>query len=236
MVAGDGRVSIIGCDDFADQRVSYHVFRLEMGERYIVDAFKYAFDGGKAGFRYCQINLRHVTRDDHFRVETQSCQEHLHLLFGGILRFVEDHERIVERASTHVRKRRDFNGTVIHVAFELVRSKHVGKRVVQRTKIRIDFFVQCARQETEVLSGFHRRSGQDDAPHLPILKGANRLGYCKIRLTCTGRTNGERDGVRLNGIDIGDLTSGFRANRLTKRKGDHSWHVRLAAVCGMLTL
>ena len=160
MVAGDGRVSIIGRDDFADQRVSHHVFRLEVGECYVVDAVKDAFDGGKAGFRHCQIDLRHVTRDDHFRVETQSRQEHLHLLFGGILRFVENHERVVERASTHVRKRRDFNGAVVHVTFELVRSEHVGKRIVQRAKIRIDFFVQCARQETEVLSGLHCRRGR----------------------------------------------------------------------------
>ncbi len=69
VVAGNGRVSVVRCDDFADKRVSHYVFRFEVGECDVVNAVKDAFDGGEPGFRYCQIDLRHVAGDNHFRIE-----------------------------------------------------------------------------------------------------------------------------------------------------------------------
>ena len=44
-----------------------------------------------------QIHLRDVTGDDDLRSETEAGQEHLHLLGGGVLRLVEDDERVIER-------------------------------------------------------------------------------------------------------------------------------------------
>ena len=61
-----------------------------------------------------QVNLGDVTGNDHFRAEAQAGQEHLHLFGGGVLRLVEDDERVVEGAAAHVRQRGDLNGARLH--------------------------------------------------------------------------------------------------------------------------
>ena len=131
-------------------------------------------------FRHGQIHLGHVAGDDHFGVESQSGQEHLHLLFGGVLGLVEDHERVVERAAAHVGERRHFDGAVVHVSFELVRSEHVGQRVVQRSQVRVDLFVERARQEAEVLPA--STAGRVSMMRRTCLswKRTYRFGYGKI--------------------------------------------------------
>src|SRR5689334_5373603 len=52
-----------------------------------------------------QIDLRDIAGDDGGGTETDTREEHLHLLGGGVLRLVENDERIVERAAAHVRER-----------------------------------------------------------------------------------------------------------------------------------
>ena len=52
----------------------------------------------------------------------------LHLLFGGVLSLVEDHETaFAERAAAHVGERRHFDGAVVHVPLELAGAEHVGQ-------------------------------------------------------------------------------------------------------------
>ena len=126
VISGDGRMPVVGRDDFAYQGMPYHIFRLKVGESDVVDAVQDAFDGGESRLGHGQIDLRHVSGDDHLGVETKSGEEHLHLLFRGVLRLIENHERIVERASTHVGERSDFDGAVIHIPLQLVGPKHVG--------------------------------------------------------------------------------------------------------------
>ena len=41
----------------------------------------------------------HIAGNNHFRVEAHARQEHFHLLAGGILRFVENDEAVVQRAA-----------------------------------------------------------------------------------------------------------------------------------------
>jgi hypothetical protein len=57
-----------------------------------------------------QVDLGDVAGDDHRRAEAEPGEEHLHLLRRGVLRLVEDDERVVEGAPTHVRERGDLDG------------------------------------------------------------------------------------------------------------------------------
>ena len=63
-----------------------------------------------------QVDLRDVAGDHRLRSEAEARQEHLHLLGGGVLRFVEDDERVVERAAAHERDRRDLDRAALDVA------------------------------------------------------------------------------------------------------------------------
>ncbi len=128
VVAGDGRVTVVRGHDLADQlrdaprppvlRCANAMSSMPPRMRSMV---------ASPGARHGQVHLRHVAGDDHRRVEAQTGQEHLHLLFGGVLRLVEDHERVVQRAAAHVGERRHFDGAVVHVPLELVRPEHVSQ-------------------------------------------------------------------------------------------------------------
>src|SRR6185437_8149543 len=88
------------------------------------DAFDLAddFDGfDEAGTALAgQIDLRDVAGDDRLGIKTEARKEHFHLFAGGILRFVEDDERIVERAAAHEGERGDFDDVLFEEALELV--------------------------------------------------------------------------------------------------------------------
>ena len=56
-----------------------------------------------------EVDLRDVARHDHLGAEPEPGEEHLHLLGRGVLRLVEDDERVVEGAAAHVRERRDLD-------------------------------------------------------------------------------------------------------------------------------
>ena len=53
-----------------------------------------------------QVFLCSVSGDHHFGAETDTGQEHLHLRWRRILRFIQDNKGIVQCAPAHVGKRR----------------------------------------------------------------------------------------------------------------------------------
>ena len=70
-----------------------------------------------------QIDLSHVARDNHFRVEAQT-RRNIFICSGVVfLRFVENGEAIVERATSHECERRDFDNAAFD---ELVGSFHIS--------------------------------------------------------------------------------------------------------------
>ena len=71
-----------------------------------------------------QINLRDITGDHSFAVESQASQKHFHLFGGGVLRFVENHERIIQRAATHKREGRNFDNSLLQKTFEFIGVEH----------------------------------------------------------------------------------------------------------------
>ena len=105
-----------------------------------------------------QIDLRDVAGDDGLRVVAEAREEHLHLLGGGVLRLVEDDERVVERAPAHERERRDLDGAALEHPARAIKIHHVMQRVVERAQVRIHLLGEIAGQEAELLAGFDRRA------------------------------------------------------------------------------
>ena len=56
-----------------------------------------------------EVGLRDVAGDHDLAAEAEAREEHLHLLGRGVLRLVEDDERVVQRAPAHERERRDLD-------------------------------------------------------------------------------------------------------------------------------
>ena len=118
-----------------------------------------------------QIHLGLVAGDDRLGSVTEPRQKHQHLFRRGILRLVQDDERVVQRAAAHVGQGGDLNGSALGVPDNLLGGQHVLQRVVQRAQIGRDFFVKVPRQKPERLAGLHGGPGQDDPGRLA---GAHR--------------------------------------------------------------
>ena len=76
-----------------------------------------------------QVDLGDVAGDHDLRAEAEPGQEHLHLLGRGVLRLVQDDERVVEGATAHVGQRRDLDGPGLHQPRDRLRIEHVVQRV-----------------------------------------------------------------------------------------------------------
>ena len=106
-----------------------------------------------------QVDLGHVAGHDDLRAEAEAGEEHLHLLGRGVLRLVEDDERVVERAAAHVRERRDLDRAALHQPRDDLGLEHVVERVVERAQVRVDLREHVAGQEAEPLARLDRRAG-----------------------------------------------------------------------------
>jgi len=110
----DARVRIlVGANDALDEIVANDILFAELRA---TDAFDFAADlqgfDKAALFAGWQIDLGDVAGDDGFGVEAEARQEHFHLFAGGVLRFVEDDERIVS-----VRPRMKASGAISMIPF-----------------------------------------------------------------------------------------------------------------------
>ena len=106
-----------------------------------------------------QVDLGDVAGDDDLGAEPEPGQEHLHLLGRGVLRLVEDDERVVEGAPAHVGQRRDLDGAGREQLGDRLRVEHVVQRVVQRAQVGVDLLAERAGQEAEPLPRLDRRAG-----------------------------------------------------------------------------
>src|SRR3954471_22341986 len=79
----------VGVDDVRNQPMPDDVGAGELAEVDVIDAVENAHRRAQARRRSAgQVDLCNVARHNDFRVETESRQEHLHLLAGGVLRLV----------------------------------------------------------------------------------------------------------------------------------------------------
>ena len=212
------REGFVRFDDLLHELVAHDVALVEMHER---DALDVADDphrldqAGRAAGR--QIDLRDVARDDRLGAEAEARQEHLHLLGRRVLRLVEDHERVVQRAAAHERDRRDLDRAALDVARHALDVEHVVQRVVERPQVRIDLLLQIAGQEPQLLARFDRRPRQDDAVDLLRHEERDRLRHRQVRLAGAGRADAEHDVVLLDRVEIVPLVDASSARRASCR-------------------
>ena len=161
---------LVSGDDGTNQLVAYHVTFVEIDDRNAGNVFQRLkrFDHTGTLVRG-QIDLRHIAGDHALGIRTDAREQHEHLLGGGVLRFIENHECIVQSAAAHVSQRRDFDSLPRNRALDFLRLEHVAERVVKRTQIRSDLLFELARQKSKRLTGFHCRSSQNNSAHLIFL-------------------------------------------------------------------
>src|SRR5262249_45708470 len=101
----------VGVHDLGDQSVADHVGAGELREMHVVHTIEDVLNDPQPGdLTTWQVDLRDVTGDHDLGTEPEPGQEHLHLLGGRVLRLVQDDERVVEGAATHVGQRGDLDG------------------------------------------------------------------------------------------------------------------------------
>ena len=160
-------VLAVGVDDALHELVPHHVVTVELHHAdvwHVVQDLPHRHEPARAAVR--QVDLRHVAGDDHLRAEAQPREEHLHLLGRGVLRLVQDDERVVEGAAAHEGQRRHLDLALLDERRQLLAVHHVVERVEQRPEVGVDLLGHGARQEAEALPRLHRRPREDDAADL----------------------------------------------------------------------
>src|SRR4051794_1249342 len=212
---------LIGFHDAAYQRMANDVGGGEADRRDPFDAFQLVDGIREAGLgRVGQVDLMRVSANDHPAAHPEARQEHLHLQRRGVLRFVEDDERVVQGSAAHKGKRGDLDLAGGDATFDLLGGKHVVERIVERTQIGIDLLLHVARKEPEPLAGLDSGTRQDQA----VDTARDELRHClrdrQICLASAGRPKGEDHLIATKRFHIGRLNCGARNDRLLART-DH---------------
>ena len=85
-------------------------------------------------------------------------RKHLHLLFGGVLRLVQNHETVL--ACGHACSQRcDFDGVALDVARDFFKAEHFIQGVIKWAQIRVDFWARSP-GKSPVFPRFYRRAHQ----------------------------------------------------------------------------
>ncbi len=198
-----------------DQLVANDVFFGEVGK---CDAFEVGedlFGFFQAAFLTAgQVDLGRVAGHDGLRAKADSRQEHFHLLAGGVLRFVEDDERVGERSAAHKGKRGDLDYAFLEHFRDLFRIDQIKQRVIKRPQIRVDLLLQVAGQKAEPLAGFDRGPCQNYSADLLFIQGVDRHRHCQKALACPGYPDPKHQIVRSDRVQIFPLIRGLRGDRL----------------------
>ena len=186
--------------------MAHHIARGEEGEADAADAAQHFHRLAQTGARVArQIDLGDVAGDHRDRAEADAGQEHLHLLDRGVLRFVQNHVRVVEGTAAHIRQWRDLDHVALDQLGHLLEAEHFVQGVVQRAQIRVDFLRQVAGQEAEFLAGLHRRAHQQQTLHAVRLQRLDRAGHRQISLAGAGRAHAEIDVVAGDRVQVARL-------------------------------
>ena len=208
-------VHLISLHDLLHQRMPYNVLAGQRAECNVIDLAQYidcnlkTAPGIKGKVLLCQ-----VSGDDHSGAEADTGQEHLQLSRCGVLRFIQDDERIVKRAAAHICERCNLDRTLLGILGVTLRSHDLIEGIVERSKIRIHLALQVTGKETQFLSGFYGRPGHDDPGHFLIPECSDRHRHGKLGLARSGRADPECDHVVPDGIYIFLLAVGLGADRL----------------------
>ena len=102
------------------------------------------------------------------------------------MRLIQYDKSVAQSPPTHVGEWRQFDDVALHQSDNPVEPKHLVKRVVQGSQIRIDLLPNVARQKAQPLAGLDCRAHQNDALDLLIRQRLNRTGHRKKGLAGTG--------------------------------------------------
>jgi len=91
-----------------------------------------------AELRLGQVDLAHVAGDHRLGAKAHAGQKHLHLLGRGVLRLVQNHKGVVQRAPAHKGQRCDFQRLALERLVHLVEAHQVVQRVVQRAQVGVN--------------------------------------------------------------------------------------------------
>ena len=161
-----------------------------------------------AGLGRCQIDLAHIARDHGLAAKADAGQEHLHLFGRGVLRLVQDHKGVVERAPAHEGEWCDFDLLALKRFLHLLKPHQIVEGVVQGAQVRVHFLAQVAGQKAEFFTGFHGGAGEHDALHRAALKRVDRAGHGQIGLAGAGRANAKGDVVAGHALQVQGLVGG----------------------------
>ena len=120
-------------------------------------------------------------RDHGSGPKAQAREEHLHLLYGRVLRFIQNHKGVVERSPAHVGKGRDLNDVALDELVDPLETEHLRiERVIEGAQVGVDFLREITGKEPELLLRFHRRADQENASHALRLQRLNRTGHGQV--------------------------------------------------------
>src|SRR6185369_7058271 len=198
-----GFPALVRAHDALHERMAHDVPGREEREADAVDASQYFDRVAQARLHVArQVDLRDIAGNDGRGAEADACQEHLHLFDRRVLRFVEDYERIVERAAAHIGERGDFDDIALDQAHDLVDAEHLVKRIVERAQIRIDFLGQVAGKKAELLAGFDRRPHENQPLYAVFVQRIDRHRHGEVGLAGAGRADAEVDVVRGDRVQV----------------------------------
>src|SRR5215213_4383470 len=127
---------LVGFDYLLDEAVADYVLVREVHELDALDLREDALGLDEpAALARRQIYLRHVARNHRLRPEPYARQGHLHLLARGVLRLVEDDERIPEGAPPHESQRGDFDDALLQHLGDALGVHEVEECVVERAEV-----------------------------------------------------------------------------------------------------
>jgi hypothetical protein len=110
-------------------------------------------------------------------------RKHLHLLGRGVLRLIEYHERLVERASAHEGEGSDLDRAAFEELRDLVVAHEVVERVVERAQVRVHLRRHVAGEKPEPFACLHGRAHQHDALHGFALERVHRACDSEVGLS-----------------------------------------------------
>ena len=176
--------------------------------------------------------MRHIPRYNHFGIHAHTGEEHLYLLGGGVLRFIQNHYGIVQRASAHESEGSNLNDVQLHVLFQFGGGNHVLQGVVKRLQVRVYLVLHVAGQETEFLSGLYGGTAEDYFLYLLVLQRAYGKGDGRIGLARPGRAYGKYHVVPAKCLYQFQLVFAARNNGLS-RYAEHDDIARLFSLWGV---
>src|SRR5262252_1612452 len=157
-----------------------------------------------------QVNLRNVSRNDRLAAETDSREEHFHLLRGRVLCLIENDERIVQGSPTHKRDRSNLDHTSLQMPIDTLDIKHVIKRVIQWFQIRIDLLLQSPWKKPKPLAGFNCGAGQNNPADFLLQQALHSHADSQVSFAGARRTDTENHVVLFNRLEVELLIERFR--------------------------